>query len=356
MTGFDHGVIGGSPAMQRALSDCGRYARSMTPVLLTGERSVGKDWLARHIHSLSSRGSVPLTKVDCNAIDLDSFLAQYQAAGNGTLLLEDIDRASPAIQSYLLAAAESHSSHASQVSNATAASHAGCLGSDGKLLPRWIATSLCQPRQLVGEQRLRRDLFCLFSPATIQLPALRERTEDIPAFVDRFLDRACKAFGIDARPQVKPLTLHEMAAYCWPGNLGQLQGCIQKAVLHLEGDSLEIDLDHEREVWSDMPDCSSIAARPPGQPGANGARLTENSRRSDTSVDLAELTRILVRQGIAAAEKARQSLYPFVVNSVEKELIAQVLSECENVQTKAAGRLGINRNTLHKKVQEYDLD
>jgi two-component system response regulator AtoC len=294
--------------------------------------------------------------VDCRAIDLDCFLAQYQAAGNGTLLLEDIDQASPAIQSYLLAAAESHFSHASQDSNATTQSHAGCLGADGKLLPRWIATSLCQPGQLVGEQRLRRDLFCLLSPATIKLPALRERTEDIPAFVDQFLDRACQAFGIDARPRVKPLTLQEMAAYCWPGNLGQLQGCIQKAVLHLEGDSLEIDLDHEREVWGDTPDCLSTAARPTGQPGLNGARLTENSRRGDTSVDLAELTRILVRQGIAAAEKARQSLYPFVVNSVEKELIAQVLSECENVQTKAAGRLGINRNTLHKKVQEYDLD
>lgn len=73
-------------------------------------------------------------------------------------------------------------------------------------------------------------------------------------------------------------------------------------------------------------------------------------------LDLDSLTQEVVQQGIRAAESAKAELHSFVVNRVEKELISQVLTSCNNVQTKAAGKLGINRNTLHKKLKEYGLE
>jgi len=321
-----------------------RCARSILPVLLVGERSVGKDWLARQIHHGGSRSGAALVKVHCSTADPGPLLAQIQAASGGTLLLEDIDRASMAFQCQLLASIE-------QELNCTHRSDTGRLS-----LPRLMATTTCDPGTLLHGPMLRQELFYLLSPATITIPPLRRRMEDLPAFIDLFLRDVAHAFPEENRLMLAPESLQEIMAYTWPGNLGQLQCAIQRAALWSNGTSVVLDLDTERAMWDARPQDMEKQALHAGNSDNADARSQPTAQASSSnSTDFEDLTRLLVRQGITAAEKARKYLYPFVVNSVEKELIAQVLDDCENVQTKAAGRLGINRNTLHKKVRDYEL-
>jgi len=96
----------------------------------------------------------------------------------------------------------------------------------------------------------------------------------------------------------------------------------------------------------------TLDLRPDVVRGRGGGQGTVSVR----GIDLETLTKELVDQGVQTAEREKQNIHGFVVNNVEKELISQVLASCNYVQTKTAAKLGINRNTLHKKLKDYDLE
>jgi DNA-binding NtrC family response regulator len=121
--------------------------------------------------------------------------------------------------------------------------------------------------------------------------------------------------------------------YHWPGNVRELQNYIERAVVMAEGDELTTDV---------LPEAVLSPTRP------RSTRFREP--------DLETLTYELVQQGVAGSGPNEDNLHMKIVNRVERELIAQVLTSCDNVQIKAAAKLGINRNTLHKKLKEYGLD
>ena len=127
-----------------------------------------------------------------------------------------------------------------------------------------------------------------------------------------------------------------MQDYHWPGNVRELQNYVERAVVMADEDELTVEL---------LPAVvrSGGSSSLPGMVNLRG-------------LDLDTLTQEVVQQGVRAAELEKAELHSFVVNRVEKELISQVLASCNNVQTKAAGKLGINRNTLHKKLKEYGLE
>ena len=121
--------------------------------------------------------------------------------------------------------------------------------------------------------------------------------------------------------------------YHWPGNVRELQNYVERAVVMADGDELTVEL---------LPD----------------AVLGRAERRAGRmrGVDLETLVFEVVQQGAATAARRRDDLHEKIVNRVERELIVQVMQSCNNVQTKAATRLGINRNTLRSKLQEYNLE
>jgi DNA-binding NtrC family response regulator len=127
--------------------------------------------------------------------------------------------------------------------------------------------------------------------------------------------------------------MEALVDYHWPGNVRELQNYIERAVAMAGGDELTADL-------------------LPGAVLGKGERLSGRVR----GVDLDTLVYEVVQQGVHAAGPEEMSLYEKIVNRVEKELIVQVLQSCGGVQTKAATRLGINRNTLRSKLQEYNLE
>src|SRR5262249_20078575 len=159
----------------------------------------------------------------------------------------------------------------------------------------------------------------------IYLPPLRERREDIPALVEFFLKRYAEQNRREVR-RVNPDAMRLLREHDWPGNVRELQNYVERAVIL--GDAAELCMGHLPPQHR----CES-APRPIRARGG----------------DLASLTSELVRQGIRAAGPGANDLHNRIVGQVERELIQQVLQACERVQIKAAARLGINRNTLHKK-------
>jgi DNA-binding NtrC family response regulator len=197
---------------------------------------------------------------------------------------------------------------------------------------RVIAASNKDLMEEVAQERFREDLYYRLNVVSIHIPPLRKRREDIPELISHFLNTYNEendryVVHIDKR------AMEALQDYHWPGNVRELQNYIERAVVMAPGDELACDL---------LPE-AVLSGGPP-----RGSRLME--------ADVETLTYALVQQGVATAAANEDNLHAKIVNRVERELIAQVLLSCDNVQIKAAARLGINRNTLHKKVKDYGLE
>jgi DNA-binding NtrC family response regulator len=334
------GIIGSSPAMEEVYKITRRVAKSNASVLLLGETGTGKELIAGAIHKLSGRSSGPFVKVNCGALSeslLESELfghvrgaftsavsnrtGRFEAAHSGTIFLDEINSTSLILQVKLLRVLQEREfERVGDTSTITVDT-------------RVIAASNRDLSNEVKEERFREDLYWRLNVVPIQIPPLRKRVEDIPDLVAFFLNHYSEAnqrFVVHIQKEA----IEAMQDYHWPGNVRELQNYVERAVVMADGDELTVEL------------------LPPVVRGGASDAGTVNLR----GVDLNSLTQEVVQQGIRAAEQEHAELYNFVVNRVEKELISQVLANCNNVQTKAAGKLGINRNTLHKKLKEFGLE
>jgi DNA-binding NtrC family response regulator len=335
------GIIGSSPAMEAVYETTRRVARSNASVLLLGETGTGKELIAGAIHRLSDRAAGPFVKVNCGALSeslLESELfghvrgaftsavsnrtGRFEAAHTGTIFLDEINSTSLILQVKLLRVLQEREFE--RVGDTTTIT----------VDTRVIAASNRDLTHEVREERFREDLYWRLNVVPIQIPPLRDRCEDIPALVVHFLNYYSEANNRYV-VRVHPNALALMQAYHWPGNVRELQNYVERAVVMADGDELTEQL---------LPDTIKYGDRN----GNRSARIH--------GVDMETLTSEVVRLGIIQADQQQQELHSFVVNRVEKELISQVLNNCNHVQTKTATKLGINRNTLHKKLKDYDLE
>ncbi|MEX2026270.1 MAG: helix-turn-helix domain-containing protein, partial [Pirellulaceae bacterium] len=197
---------------------------------------------------------------------------------------------------------------------------------------RVIAASNRNLWEEVESERFREDLYWRLNVVPIVIPPLRMRREDIPDLVQHFLQH----YSDENERQTLRVNSEAMAAlqdYHWPGNVRELQNYVERAVAMADRDELTVDL-------------------LPGTVLGKGDRMSGRMR----GVNMDTLVHEVVEQGITAAAPEEMNLYGKIVNRVERELIVQVLQSCGGVQTKAATRLGINRNTLRSKLQEYNLE
>jgi len=333
------GIIGSSQAMQDVYRITRQVARSKASVLLLGETGTGKELIAKAVHHLSHRNSGPFVRVNCGALSenlLESELfghvrgaytgavsnrtGRFEAAHTGTIFLDEIDSMPPHLQVKLLRVLQEREFE--RVGDTQTI----------RVDTRVVAAS---NRDLLAESaagRFREDLYYRLNVVPIRLPPLRERREDIPELADHFLsfyneENDRYVVHIDAA------VLAALRKYHWPGNVREMQNYIERAVVMAPGDELVLDL---------LPEI--ITGRGPRpRSGPIGA------------ADMETLACELVQQGISTAGPQENSLHTKIVNRVERELIVQVMADCKNVQIKAAARLGINRNTLHKKLKEYQL-
>ena len=334
------GIIGNSVAMEGVYRLTRRVARTNASVLLLGETGTGKELIANAIHQLSNRAGGPFIRVNCGALSeslLESELfghvrgaftgavnnraGRFEAAHTGTIFLDEINSTSLHLQVKLLRVLQQKQFE--RVGDTDTVS----------VDTRVIAASNRDLMTEIEAERFREDLYWRLNVVPIEIPPLRKRREDIPLLVAHFLKYYSdlnRCYVVHIQDQARQV----LQDYHWPGNVRELQNYVERAVVMAETDELTIDL---------LPDYVLGEGRKP----------TNTTMRA---MDLDTLTTELVNEGIRTSPADSEDLHSRVVNKVERELIVQVLQATGQVQTKAASRLGINRNTLHKKVKEYGID
>ncbi len=334
------GIIGSGPAMERVFETTRRVALSNASVLLLGETGTGKELIATAIHRLSRRANSPFVRVNCGALSeslLESELfghvrgaftgavnnrtGRFEAAHTGTIFLDEINSTSLLLQVKLLRVLQEREfERVGDVQTITVDT-------------RVIAASNRDLSIEVQENRFREDLYWRLNVVPIEIPPLRKRREDIPALVTHFLGYYNQANDRNVS-SVQPEAMTALQDYHWPGNVRELQNYVERAVVMSESDELVVEL---------LPTYVTGQSKPHSSLSVRGA-------------DFDSLATAVVEQGIYTAGTEDTNLHSRVVDRVEKELIIQVLAECNHVQTKAATRLGINRNTLHKKLKDYGIE
>ena len=314
-------------------------AGSNASVLILGETGVGKELIANAIHRLSRRSGGPFVRVNCGALSeslLESELfghvrgaftgavtnrtGRFEAANGGTIFLDEINSTSLTLQVKLL--------RVLQEREFERVGDTSTLSTDARI----VAASNRDLMKEVKQERFREDLYWRLNVVPIEIPPLRRRRDDLPALVSFFLEHYNE---INDRyvVHIGPGTMEAMQDYHWPGNVRELQNYIERAVVMAETDELTVDL---------LPDCMTSGQAAPSL--------------ISTGNDFDALTREVVTRGLSESGASSGMIHSVIVDQIEKELISQVLASCGGVQTKAATQLGINRNTLHKKIKDYQLD
>ena len=332
-------IIGTSPAMADVYRDTRQVARSNASVLLLGETGTGKELIAKAIHELSHRRKQPFVRVNCGALSeslleselfghirgsftgaIENRTGRFEAAHKGTIFLDEINSTTLHLQVKLLRALQEREFE--RVGDTRTV----------KVDTRVIAASNRDLLELAEEGNFREDLYYRLNVVPICLPPLRERPEDIPLLVTHFLNLYNEQNDRYVA-HIAPAAMEALQNYRWPGNVRELQNYVERAVVMAQGDELN---------------CSLL----PSVVTTGRQARTIGSR----AMDFESLTKELVYTGLNGMSSEDTDLHGRIVDRVEREVIAQVLSDCGNVQIKAAARLGINRNTLHKKIKQYGLD
>jgi two-component system nitrogen regulation response regulator GlnG len=328
-------LIGRPPRMQEVYKTIGRIAGTDVTVLLRGESGTGKELVARAIHHYSRRSGRPFVAVSCAAIpgtllESEMFghergaftdakerkLGRFELAHGGTLYLDEIGDMPVELQTKLLRALQErriervggHESIAVDV--------------------RVLAATNRDLEALMREGKFREDLYYRLNVVALHLPPLRERRRDIPLLVEHFLAKYAEDLG---ERGIAPEALDRLVGHEWAGNVRELENVIQRAMVMATAGVI-------------LPEHLPIGPVSAAASVAVDANLEDLIERK-----LMDCVRGLRERGSA-------NLYDLVVALVEKPLLRAVLRETGGNQVRAAQILGINRNTLRKKLTEHGIE
>lgn len=239
-------IVGDSDALRRVLTQVDMVAPTDATVLLLGESGTGKELIAEAIHRRSPRVTKPLIRVNCSAIPRELFeseffghmkgaftgalrdrIGRFQSAEGGTLFLDEVGEIPLELQGKLLRVLQEGTFER--------------VGEDRSRTVdvRIIAATNKNLLQEVEAGRFRQDLFFRLSVFPIELPALRERPEDIPLLARYFIDKASRRHSLPA-PRLTPAVLARLQAHAWPGNVREMENVIERAVIMAEDGALSM--------------------------------------------------------------------------------------------------------------------
>jgi len=312
-------ILGSAPAIEEVRALVERVARARTTVLVTGESGTGKEVVARAIHARAGAAQ-PFVAINCGAIpeglieselfghEKGSFTGAtsakaglFEVAGAGTLFLDEVGELSPAMQVKLLRALQE------RVVRRVGGS------ADVPVAARIIAATNRDLGAEVGAGRFREDLFYRLNVIQIRLPPLRERSEDLPIFVERLLEKVAGDQG-RRRPVLAPETEQLLLAWRWPGNVRELANVLERAVTLTDGDVIE-------------PGVLPEAMRGPTQaPPTTLAELPEGGMDLQAHLD-----------------------------AIERRILEQALQRAGGVKTEAARALSLTFRSLRYRLDKFGI-
>ncbi|MBK9171427.1 MAG: sigma-54-dependent Fis family transcriptional regulator [Chloracidobacterium sp.] len=306
---FDE-MIGKSTGLKGVTELIEKIADTNTTVLIQGESGTGKELVARALHFNSRRAGHPFLAVNCGAIPEDLLESElfghskgaftgavndkaglFRAASGGTVFLDEIAELPLALQSKLLRAIQER--EVTPVGTSTPV----------KFDARIVAATNRDLEKEVNDGRFREDLFYRLNVVEIDLPSLRERTEDIPLLVRYFSGRTARGQNLPEKPITIP-AMEALTAYAWPGNIRELENAVERAFI-LSGDEITV-ADLPKKVVSDT------------------------------------------------FKQVRQDVEMRSLEDVERDYVAEVMTAFDNDKVRAARVLGIDLSTLYRKLKRYD--
>jgi transcriptional regulator with GAF, ATPase, and Fis domain len=327
-------IVGNSAAMCEVYRLTRLVAPARASVLIVGETGTGKELIARAIHRLSPRADGPYVRVNCGALTeslleselfghvkgaftgaIDNKTGRFEAAHGGTIFLDEIASMSPKLQVKLL--------RVLQENEFERVGESRTIRVDTRVI---AATNQFLEDEIRGG-RFRDDLYYRLNVVPIYLPPLRQRHEDIAALARYFLERQSEENRRDP-PELTADFVRLLREHDWPGNVRELENYVARAVVLANGGPITRDL-----------------LAPPGRVERPWRPLRAGGG------ELQVLIQQLVQLGVQTLPEG--TLEKQIIGAVERELIEQVLAQCDQVQVKAASKLGMNRNTLHKKVSGF---
>ncbi|SLN60239.1 response regulator [Roseisalinus antarcticus] len=306
-------LVGRTPAMQALYRLVARVMNTQLPVLISGESGTGKSLIARAIHDFSDRRTLPF--VVANAADLDGAdgpAALLSRAKGGSLVFDEVGDFPDASQARIVRMLDA-------------------LGEQG---PRIMSTSQVDLMGRMEGGEFREDLYYRLGGVTLTVPSLRERVDDIPLLAEHFLTRSERE-GAPVR-RLNGQALELVRTYSWPGNVRQLENAIRRLVFTATED--EVTRSEVEHVLGNQPAMEPL--RGVGEGEKLSASVAKHLRRY---FDL--------HGGVLPPP----GLYRRILKEVELPLIEIALDATGGNQAKCADLLGINRNTLRKKITDLDI-
>jgi two-component system nitrogen regulation response regulator GlnG len=334
-------LIGRSPAMQEIYRAIARLMGTDLTVMITGESGTGKELVARALHDFGKRRSGPFVAINMAAIPRELIeselfghergaftgatarsMGRFEQAKSGTLFLDEIGDMPPEAQTRLL--------RVLQEGEYTAVGGRAPIRVDVRII---AATHRDLP-QLIRQGLFREDLFYRLNVAPVRLPPLRERSSDIPGLVRHFASIAARE-GLPLKT-IDEAAMERLRRYRWPGNVRELENLVRRLAALYSQEIIGVDV-----IETELAEAPPPAL--PAEPGS-GEGLAAAVERHITDYFAAH------RGTLPAA-----GIYDRVLREIERPLITATLGATRGNQIKAARLLGLNRNTLRKKIRELDI-
>jgi len=303
-------LIGATPAMQALFREVARVVATALPIVIAAEPGAGRSTLARALHMLGERRGGPLVTL-VPGDPPEALAARLAEAQGGTLIVEDPAAHDPATQLRLAVLLDAPPAEGPS--------------------PRLVATTGPDPLADIAAGRLSPELYYRLAGAVLALPPLRERLDDLPALARLMLERA----GGQAR-ELSPAALELLRAHLFPGNLRELDNLLRRLSLTAQAPRIEAT-----EV------AAALAA----------TRTAPRAPRPDPSQPLAETVEQHLQRyfDLHGNDLPPPGLYDRIMRESERPLIQIALDACNGNQLRCAELLGLNRNTLRKKIAELDI-